>query len=275
LLGKRAPISLRVNPDVDAKTHPYISTGLKDNKFGIAYDEALRVYRAGRGAATSAVVGIDCHIGSQLTEIAPFGEALDKVLSLVEQIEAAGITLEHIDMGGGVGIRYRDELPPDLADYARTLLDSAGRPRTDCTSSRAAPWSAMPAAAYPRGIPEARQKQGLRHRRCRHERPDAPGALRRLARHPAGDAARYRARGTTKSSARSARAAIFSAMIAPWPRRRRPAGHPVCRRLWHEHELQLQHPDACCGSAGAIHADRYGPAQLYENESAEVHGAKE
>jgi len=122
-MGLRAPVSLRVNPNVDAKTHPYISTGLKENKFGIAHDQALRVYREAAAMAHVRVIGIDCHIGSQLTEVDPFAEALDKVLELVSALEAAGILLRHIDIGGGVGIRYRDELPPALGDYARVLLD--------------------------------------------------------------------------------------------------------------------------------------------------------
>lgn len=130
-LGAAAPISLRVNPDVDAGTHPYISTGLKDNKFGIAHDQAVRVYREAAALAHIRIVGIDCHIGSQLTEIAPFAEALDKILGLVDQLAGEGIVLDHIDMGGGVGIRYRDEDPPEFADYARTLLRGLeGRPQT-------------------------------------------------------------------------------------------------------------------------------------------------
>ena len=130
-LGRVAPISLRVNPNVDAKTHPYISTGLKENKFGIAHDQALRVYREALALPHLQVVGIDCHIGSQLTEIAPFAEALDKVLELVSTLEADGLRFKHIDIGGGVGIRYRDEAPPALADYARVLLSRmAGRAET-------------------------------------------------------------------------------------------------------------------------------------------------
>jgi diaminopimelate decarboxylase len=120
-LGKRAPISLRVNPDVDAGTHPYISTGLRDNKFGIAHDQALRVYHEAAGMAHIEVVGIDCHIGSQLTEIAPFAEAMDKVLNLVDALARDGIVLRHVDMGGGVGILYRDEMPPNVADYIDTF----------------------------------------------------------------------------------------------------------------------------------------------------------
>jgi len=128
--GKVAPVSLRVNPNVDAKTHPYISTGLKDNKFGIAHDQALRIYRLAAGMANLKVIGIDCHIGSQLTEAAPFAEAIDKVLQLVDALAADGIELKHIDMGGGVGIRYQDETPPAVADYARTLLGKLkGRPQ--------------------------------------------------------------------------------------------------------------------------------------------------
>lgn len=121
-LGTRAPISLRVNPDVDAKTHPYISTGLKGNKFGIAHDQAVRVYQEAMQRPHLKVIGIDCHIGSQLTEIAPFAEALERVIDLVDTLKAAGIELEHIDIGGGVGIRYRDETPPALDEYARVLL---------------------------------------------------------------------------------------------------------------------------------------------------------
>jgi diaminopimelate decarboxylase len=111
-MGKTAPISIRVNPNVDAKTHPYISTGLKANKFGIAHEEALATYQLAASLPGIAVKGIDCHIGSQITQIAPYLEAVDKVLDLVEAIEAKGITLEHIDFGGGLGIQYKDETPP-------------------------------------------------------------------------------------------------------------------------------------------------------------------
>jgi diaminopimelate decarboxylase len=130
-LGQTAAISLRVNPDVDAKTHPYISTGLRDNKFGIAHDQARRIYRTAADMAHLRIIGIDCHIGSQLTDTSPFGEALDRVLELVDGLAADGIRLEHIDIGGGVGIRYRDETPPAPDEYARTLLDRlAGRRET-------------------------------------------------------------------------------------------------------------------------------------------------
>ena len=110
--GKRAPISIRVNPNVDARTHPYISTGLKGNKFGIAHEQALAAYRHAASLPGLQVVGIDCHIGSQITEVAPYLEALDRVLDLVAAIEAAGIRIHHIDLGGGLGIDYAGETPP-------------------------------------------------------------------------------------------------------------------------------------------------------------------
>jgi diaminopimelate decarboxylase len=122
-MGKVAPVSLRVNPDVDPKTHPYISTGLKQSKFGVDYGDAVALYRRARGLPHLRVTGIDCHIGSQLTEIAPFIAAAEKILSLVDTLAVEGISLEHIDMGGGLGIRYRDEAPPAIADYAAVLLD--------------------------------------------------------------------------------------------------------------------------------------------------------
>lgn len=121
-MGKIAPISLRVNPDVDAKTHPYISTGLKQNKFGVAYTEALSLYRKVAGMPNVRVTGMDCHIGSQLTETSPFIAAAEKILVLVDQLAAAGIVLEHLDLGGGLGIRYDDETPPSIAEYAQALL---------------------------------------------------------------------------------------------------------------------------------------------------------
>ena len=121
-MGKVAAISLRVNPDVDAKTHPYISTGLKQNKFGVAYDDALALYRKARSLASLRITGMDCHIGSQLTETSPFTAAAEKVLVLVDTLAAEGIRLEHLDLGGGLGIRYHDETPPAIADYVAVLL---------------------------------------------------------------------------------------------------------------------------------------------------------
>ena len=116
-----APVSLRVNPDVDAGTHPYIATGLRENKFGIDVDAAFDLYRVAASLPHVAVRGIDCHIGSQLTSLAPFTDALTRVLALVDRLAEAGIALEHLDLGGGLGIRYRDEAPPEPSDYARAL----------------------------------------------------------------------------------------------------------------------------------------------------------
>jgi len=121
-MGKVAPVSLRVNPNVDAKTHPYISTGLKNNKFGVAFDEAIAVYQLAASMPNIAVHGVDCHIGSQITELAPFIEALDLILGLVDALEIKGIKISHIDVGGGIGITYSDETPPEFATYAKAIL---------------------------------------------------------------------------------------------------------------------------------------------------------
>lgn len=123
LMNKVANISIRVNPDVDAKTHPYISTGLKDNKFGIDINDAERVYRSAVGMANIKISGVDCHIGSQLTDVKPFVDALDRVLLLIDKLAAADIQLTHIDLGGGLGIRYKDEEPPSPAEQASTLVE--------------------------------------------------------------------------------------------------------------------------------------------------------
>jgi len=122
--GVQAPISLRVNPDVDAKTHPYISTGLKDNKFGIAINDAVEVYQYIADSAHLNVEGVDCHIGSQLTEVAPFVDALDRVLSLVDQLAERNINLHHLDLGGGLGISYQKEKPPLPEEQIAALLQS-------------------------------------------------------------------------------------------------------------------------------------------------------
>jgi diaminopimelate decarboxylase len=120
--GKVAAISLRVNPDVDAKTHPYISTGLKQNKFGVAYSDAIALYRKARGLSNLRITGMDCHIGSQLTETGPFIDAAKRILELVDALSSEGIHLEHLDLGGGLGIRYNDETPPAIGDYVAALL---------------------------------------------------------------------------------------------------------------------------------------------------------
>ncbi|MEF1256220.1 MULTISPECIES: diaminopimelate decarboxylase [unclassified Vibrio] len=121
-LGLKAPISLRINPDVDANTHPYISTGLRDNKFGIAFDRAPAVYKFAQSLENLEIRGIDCHIGSQLTDIEPFIDATDRLLALIDDLKAQGIKIDHLDVGGGLGVVYRDELPPEPSDYAKALL---------------------------------------------------------------------------------------------------------------------------------------------------------
>ena len=122
-MGVRAPISLRVNPDVDAGTHPYISTGLKENKFGIAIADAEDVYIRAAQLPNLEVLGVDCHIGSQLTTLPPFLDALDRLLALIDRLGECGIYLHHIDLGGGVGVRYRDEEPPLIADYIKAVRE--------------------------------------------------------------------------------------------------------------------------------------------------------
>ena len=120
-MGKKAPISLRVNPDVDAKTHPYISTGLKENKFGIPSDVVFETYQYAASLPNLDVVGIDCHIGSQLTETQPFVDALDRIIGMIDKLKELGINLEHIDIGGGLGVTYKDETPPSVAEYANAM----------------------------------------------------------------------------------------------------------------------------------------------------------
>jgi diaminopimelate decarboxylase len=132
-VGRRAPISLRVNPDVDAGTHPYISTGMKENKFGIAIDGAVAVYQRAAQMSHIEVVGVDCHIGSQLTTIAPYLDAIDRVLLLVDRLAALGIAIRHFDMGGGLGVCYRDEQPPAPSELIHAVLGKlAGRNLTLC-----------------------------------------------------------------------------------------------------------------------------------------------
>ena len=129
-MGRRAPVSLRVNPDVDARTHPYISTG-KQSKFGVAFADAIRLYRLAHASTHLKVVGIDCHIGSQLTDVEPVADAVRKVLKLADRLSSEGIEMEHLDLGGGLGIRYADEVPPTQEDWVKALLDTVGeRPQS-------------------------------------------------------------------------------------------------------------------------------------------------
>ncbi len=125
-LGVRAPVSIRVNPDVDAETHPYISTGLKENKFGVAIDEALCLYERAAALENIQILGVDCHIGSQLTSMAPFIDALQRLLLLIDRLERRGIAIEHLDLGGGLGITYDQETPPEPAEYAAAIMKALG-----------------------------------------------------------------------------------------------------------------------------------------------------
>ena len=122
-MGKIAPISLRVNPDVDAHTHPYISTGLKENKFGVSVEQAREVYKLAATLPNIKIVGMDCHIGSQLTELQPFLDAVDRLIVLMEQLKQDGIRLKHLDLGGGLGVTYTDETPPHPTEYAKALWE--------------------------------------------------------------------------------------------------------------------------------------------------------
>jgi len=125
-MGKIAPVSLRVNPNVDAKTHPYISTGLKNNKFGVAYEDALDIYLQAAEMSNIAIHGVDCHIGSQITELSPFLDAFDRVLALVDALAENNIQIQHIDLGGGIGICYSDETPPEFTAYAKAMREKLG-----------------------------------------------------------------------------------------------------------------------------------------------------
>ena len=124
--GQVAPVSIRVNPDVDANTHPYISTGLRENKFGLAIDEALRVYQSAATLDNVQIVGLDCHIGSQITELSPFIDALNRLLELVDTLAGLGIVIQHLDLGGGLGVNYCDEQPPSIAQYVTAIREVLG-----------------------------------------------------------------------------------------------------------------------------------------------------
>jgi diaminopimelate decarboxylase len=173
--GKVAPVSLRINPDVDARTHPYISTGLAGNKFGIPHGRALEVYRHAARLASLRVVGIDCHIGSQILDTAPLDEALERVLDLVDALAKEGIALEHVDLGGGFGIRYRDEAPLDYRAYCRHLAERiAGRGIALLLEPGRAVVGNAGRAPHARRVPQARQGEALRRGGRLDERAHPP-----------------------------------------------------------------------------------------------------
>jgi diaminopimelate decarboxylase len=153
-MGKEAPVALRVNPDIDPRTHPYISTGLKENKFGIDIDRALREYEAASKISGLKIVGVDCHIGSQLTEVEPFVEALARLKGLVAGLKDRGIDINYLDLGGGLGITYQEESPPEPHQYAQALLDELGPLKLDLI---------LRYPGYPGPVPETDSQQELRH----------------------------------------------------------------------------------------------------------------
>jgi diaminopimelate decarboxylase len=161
--GKRATVSLRINPDVDARTHPYISTGLASNKFGIPFGRARDAYRRAASLSNLRIAGIGCHIGSQILDTGPLDEALDRVLELARELAADGIKLEHLDLGGGFGIRYRDEEPPDIGAYCRRLAERL-KPTGYRVMLEPGPLhrGRRRRAPHARRIPEARQGEALR-----------------------------------------------------------------------------------------------------------------
>ena len=161
--GARAPVSFRVNPDVDPRTHPYISTGLKENKFGVDFDSALPLYRRAARMPSIEIRGIDIHIGSQITELDPYREAAGKVLALVDRLAAEGIALAHIDLGGGLGIRYRDESPVALARLRGDARGTVPRPPRDADPrAGATPGRRRRRAAHARHLSQAGRRARLR-----------------------------------------------------------------------------------------------------------------
>ena len=177
-MGRIAPVSLRVNPDVDARTHPYIATGLKENKFGVDIQEAEAVYLRAAELPHLRITGIDCHIGSQLTDLAPFIAALERVLALADRLAERGVAIGHLDLGGGLGIRYTNEHPPDPAAHASALLHCTRRAALrDPPGARAGDRRQRRDPAHPGGVPQAHRAPALRRGGRGHERPHASGAL--------------------------------------------------------------------------------------------------
>ena len=181
-MGKKAPVAIRVNPDVDPQTHPYISTGMKKAKFGINIQEAVQEYRKAASLANIEVVGVDCHIGSQLTKLSPFVDAIAKIRLLVETLQKEGFNIRYLDLGGGLGITYEDETPPDFDDYAQAIINA--------TRGLGVTLVFEPGPGYDRerghsGLPGPLHQKGrdqkLRYQRRRHERSHPARALRSLS----------------------------------------------------------------------------------------------
>ena len=193
-MGKRAPVSLRVNPDVDARTHPYISTGMAGNKFGIPHARALAAYRHAASLPQPRVIGIGCHIGSQILESgAARRGARARARARRGAAQGTASTLEHLDLGGGFGIRYRDEAPIDVRGYCARLAAAPRRLRhAGDAGARARHRGRRGRAPHARRVPEARQGEALRRRRRLDERADPPRALRGVARDRPGARARRR-----------------------------------------------------------------------------------
>jgi hypothetical protein len=242
-VGLRAPVSVRVNPNVDAQTHPYISTGLKGNKFGIAHEDVLSTYRHAAACDGLRVVGIDCHIGSQITQTGPYLDAMDRVLDLVENIEAAGVPIEHIDFGGGLGIDYQGDNPPEADALWRALLQHRARPLAGRQRGR------LP---HRGAVPQTRRAEELPDRGRGHERPAAPGDVPGLPPHRAGGAAhRWRCRGHLGCGGPGVRERrLDRTRPHPCGAERRLAGRALGRCVLHEHGQQLQHTRPCRGGAG-------------------------
>lgn len=149
-IGKKAGIAIRVNPDVDPQTHPYITTGLKNAKFGITIDRAIEEYSRAKGLPGIEILGIDCHIGSQLTKVSPFVDAIKKLKNVIGKLKEMGISLKYFDLGGGLGIQYNDEAPPLPADYGSEIIKETKDLACTFFSSRGAAWWATPASWWPR-----------------------------------------------------------------------------------------------------------------------------
>ena len=275
-MGKRAPVSLRINPDVDAATHPYISTGLKENKFGIPHSQALAAYHQAAALPHLQIHGIDCHIGSQITEGSPFLAALDRVLALVDQLEAEGIAIGHLDLGGGLGIRYDNETPPTPEALMQALFDRLTQWRPD----------GLPSVTFEFGRALVGNAGLLLT--CLEYLKDNEGqhfavvdaAMNDLMR-PALYQAYHRVGGDGRCGGAGVREWRLAGPAAPaGPAAGGGAGHSVGRRLWFHHGFQLQLPPTASRGADRRQAcaphprarDDGGPAAAREAAALDSRG---